>query len=49
MNIKYNRFPARNILSLIQHYNAKKYWERREYVIHVGGGKAPKANLSNIH
>ena len=36
MNINYTKFPARNILAFIQHYDAKKYWKRREYVVNGG-------------
>ena len=42
MNIDYHKFPVRNVLAWIQHYDAEKYWKRRDYVIHVGGGKTPK-------
>lgn len=37
MNVNVNKFPARNILAFIQHYNAQKYWRRREYVVNGGG------------
>lgn len=42
MNINYHSFPARKILAWVQHYDAEKYWGRREYVIHVGGAKLLK-------
>ena len=42
MNIDYHRFPIRNILAVIQHYDAKKYWKRREYVVNGGGLKLLK-------
>lgn len=42
MNINYHRFPIRNILAVIQHYDAKKYWKRREYVVNRGGSKLLK-------
>lgn len=42
MNIDYHEFPVRNILAHIQHYDAKKYWKRREYVVKPGGNKLLK-------
>ena len=42
MNIDYHRFPIKNILAIIQHYDAKKYWKRREYVVNGGGLKLLK-------
>ena len=42
MNVRYNKFPIRNIMSLIQKYNKKKYWKRRAYVIKPGGVKILK-------
>lgn len=42
MNINYHKFPVRNILSSIQHYDAKKYWKRRAYVINKGGNRIIK-------
>ena len=49
MNIDYHKFPVRNVLAWIQHYDAEKYWKRRDYVIHVGGGKTPKAIVFTVH
>lgn len=49
MNINYHSFPARKILAWVQHYDAEKYWGRREYVIHVGGGKTSQVGLSHVH
>ncbi len=40
MNINYHKFPVKNVLGWIQHYNPEKYWKRRSYVINRGGGKA---------
>ncbi len=42
MNIDYRKFPARNILAWIQHYDERRYWKRREYVIRPGGMKLRK-------
>ena len=42
MNVNYHKFPIRNILSCIQHYNPDKYWKRRQYVTKVGGVKLLK-------
>lgn len=42
MNIDYHKFPVRNVLAHIQHYDAKKYWKRREYVVKPGGNKLLK-------
>ncbi len=42
MNIDYHKFPFRNVLAFIQHYDAKKYWRRREYVVREGGIKLLK-------
>ena len=39
MNINTRKFPAKNILALIQHYDPGKYWKRRQYVINPGGTK----------
>lgn len=38
MNIDYHKFPVKKVLGLIQHYEAEKYWRRRDYVIREGGG-----------
>lgn len=37
MNIDYHKFPFRNVLAHIQHYDAEKYWRCRDYVIKRGG------------
>lgn len=42
MNTFYKRFPFKNVLTFIQHYNAEKYWKRRSYVINEGGCKLLK-------
>ena len=42
MNIDYHRFPIRNILAAVQHYDARKYWKRREYIVNGGGLKLLK-------
>ena len=42
MNVDYHKFPAKNILAMIQHYNPEKYWKRRDYVIRPGGMKLVK-------
>ena len=42
MNIDYHKFPVRNVMSWIQHYDAEKYWKRRDYVINRGGYKLIK-------
>lgn len=42
MNINYHKFPVKNILAHIQHYNAEKYWKRRNYVIKKKGNKLLK-------
>lgn len=39
MNVDYHKFPAKNVLAIIQHYNEKKYWKRRKYVVEKGGFK----------
>ena len=42
MNIDYHKFPVKNVLALIQHYNHDKYWKRRDYVVRPGGFKLLK-------
>lgn len=48
MNIDYHKFPVKNVLAHIQHYDAEKYWRRRDYVINMGG-TAYKAMVSPIY
>jgi len=49
MNIDYHKFPVRNLLAHIQHYDAEKYWKRRAYVINMGGGKTSQVIVPPIY
>lgn len=42
MNIDYHKFPVKTVMAYVQHYNADKYWKRREYVVNRGGNKLIK-------
>jgi serine O-acetyltransferase len=42
MNININNGFVKSVFSVIHHYDEKKYWNRRDYVIHRGGYKLLK-------